>query len=461
MQNGKSAHLSVTETVSSYIAGSTDAALPDDVVEKAKHHILDTLAATVSGSALKPGGFARKFAVRQAGPEEAQVIGTRRATSAINAALANGMMAHADETDDSHPKSNTHPGCGTVPAALAMAEREKADGLSFLKAVVAGYDIGCRMTQALGVDNVHAAHRATHAIGNTFGAAAAAASVARLDAGKVRYVLSYTAQQTSGVNYWARDTEHIEKAFVFAGMPARNGVTAAVMVEMGFTGVNDPFSGDDNFLEAFSSSPRPELLAEGLGKRYEIMFTNIKKFPVGSPIQAPLDALLTLVKKHKLASRNVKSVTARLPEAAARIVNGRNMPDVNLQYILAVGLLDGYLDFEAAHSYERMNAPAVIETEKKIGLVADPALNSARFPRQAVVEITTEDGAVLREHVTSVRGTVDNPLTREEVAEKGLFLMAPLLGEGRVRELIDRIWHLEQVENVRELRPLLSGPFLK
>jgi 2-methylcitrate dehydratase PrpD len=331
--------------------------------------------------------------------------------------------------------------------------------MAFLKGVVAGYDIGCRMPPALGVDALHNLHRATHSIGNCFGAAAAAASVARLTPGKVRYVLSYTAQQTSGVNYWARDTEHIEKSFVFAGMPARNGVTAAVMVKSGFTGVEDPFTGDDNFFEAFSPTPRPNLLTEGLGSRYEVMFTNIKKFSVGSPIQAPLDALLTLIKKHGIKPGDVKSITARLPEASLRIVNGRDMPDVNLQYILAVTLLERRLTFAAAHSYERMSDPAVLEIEKRINTVVDADLSEAKPTRQGIIELTMNDGARLREHVVSVRGTVENPLTREDVEEKCESLMAPVIGEDRTRELIDKIWNLENVKNVRGLRPLLVAPY--
>ncbi|MFH0847381.1 MAG: MmgE/PrpD family protein [Chloroflexota bacterium] len=456
MHQASGSNKSVIEAVSTYIVRSGDAELPAAVVEKAKHHILDTLAAIVTGSKLKPGRFAKKYARSQAGVKEAQVIGSRTVTSAINAALANGIMAHADETDDSHPKSNTHPGCGIVPTALAMSERGETDGMSFLRGVVAGYDIGCRMTQTLGVDDLHRMHRSTHTIGNTFGAAAAAASVARLNAHQVRYVLSYTAQQASGVNYWARDAEHIEKAFVFGGLPARNGVTSAILVESGFTGVEDAFSGEDNFFEAFSPSPKPQLLTEGLGSRYEIIFTNIKRFPVGSPIQAALDALLLLIKKHGIKAGDVKTITVRLPAYGARVVDNRDMPDISLQYILAVTLLDGSLTFETAHSYKRMRDPAVLGIEKLITLVDDPELTAAKIMRQGIVEITTQDGAMFKEHVVSVRGTAENPMTREEVEEKSLDLMTPVLGKDRAMGLIQRIWHLEQVKNIRELRSLLS-----
>ena len=143
---------------------------PPEVIQKAKHHILDTLAAMVSGSKLKPGQLAIEYVKRQAGAEEAQIAGSRVVSSAINAAFANGMMAHADETDDSNARSRMHPGCSIVPAALAMAERQRADGTRFLKGVVAGYDIGCRMTQALGAGELRQASLSSHSIGGNFGA---------------------------------------------------------------------------------------------------------------------------------------------------------------------------------------------------------------------------------------------------------------------------------------------------
>ena len=448
----------IIRDVSSYISRSTEADLPLEVMEKTKHHILDTLAAIVSGSKLKPGQVAIMYANNQAGVHEAQVIGSQILTSAVNAALANGIIAHADETDDIHVKSRNHPGCAIVPAALSMSEKEGVDGMVFLKGVVVGYDIGCRITQALGVDNLWQRSSSISSIGGSFGAAAAAAAVLHLEGDLVRYVLSYTAQQASGLSYLLRDDEHVEKAFVFGGMPARNGVTAATLVQSGFTGVRDPFSGEHNFFEAFSSDSNPTLLTEKLGSHYEIMFASLKKFPVGAPIQAPLQAFLTLMERYRLTSNNVRSIVARLPGDFARIVNNRNMPDINLQYILAVTLLDGNLTFGAAHSFARMKDPLVLEIEKCITLVEDPKLevNDAEIKRQAIVEVTTKDGTKVREHVARVRGMVGNLMTREEVERKCKDLVAPVLGEDRSQELIDTIWNLEKVRNVRELRSLLS-----
>ena len=193
------------------------------------------------------------------------MIGSRIVTTAVNAALANGMLAHADETDDSHAPSLSHPGCAIVPAALAMAERERRNGTALLRAVALGYDIGCRMTQALNAYEFREDGHSTHSFGPMFGAAAAAGALVDLRERKVRHLLSYTAQQASGVSCWMRDEEHIEKAFDFGGMPARNGVAAAAMVAHGFSGVEDVFAGERNFFVAYGRAPNPDVLARGLG----------------------------------------------------------------------------------------------------------------------------------------------------------------------------------------------------
>src|SRR4029434_1815049 len=145
----------VMRELSVYIAAALRRPLRAAVVGKTKHHILDTIAAMVSGSRLAPGKKAIAYVKTLGGVKEACVIGSNITTSAGNAALANGMLAHADETDDSHAPSLTHPGCGIVPAALAMAERERRNGAVFLRAVTLGYDVGCRLTQSLDRSEEH------------------------------------------------------------------------------------------------------------------------------------------------------------------------------------------------------------------------------------------------------------------------------------------------------------------
>ena len=446
---------SVTPDLIRYMANASTSPVPSQVLVKAKNHVLDTIAAMVSGTTIKPGIFALRYIGQQGGNPEAQVVGSGIVTSAINAALANGMLAHSDETDDSNGSAGIHPGCAVIPAALAMAERENASGEAFVRAVILGYDIGSRTTKALGRDAMRARNHLPFSIGGTLGATAAAGSLARLSEEQFRHLLSCGAQQASGVMTYARDTEHIEKAFIFGGMPARNGVTAATMLQSGYTGVDDVFVGDGNFLAAFADSARAEELTAELGSRYEVMLTNIKKYCVGFPIQSAIEGLLGLMAEHQLRADQVERITARLPESGARTVNDREMPDVNLQYAFAVTLLDGKLTFEAAHSFERMKDPRVLDLKKKVTLIGDPELSRARPEGQSIVQVITRDGRRLEKRVTTFKGRSENPLTSYEVEEKALELLEPVLGQSRTRQLMDAVGKLETLASVRDLRPLL------
>jgi 2-methylcitrate dehydratase PrpD len=443
----------VTHALSRYLAGALDRELPPEVAEKGKHHLLDTLAAMISGTRLHPGEMTVKYIRTLGGAAESVVAGTGIVTSAVNAAMANAMLSHADETDDSHKASRSHLGCGVVPAALAMAEREGASGTALLRAVVLGYDIGARISFALDTDNFYNAGHSTHTFAPLFGAAAAAGALARLGPDQMRWMLSYAAQQASGVNCWQRDLDHIEKAFDFGGMAGRNGVTAATMVQAGFTGVDDVFTGPRNFFFAYTQNPRPEKLIDGLGARYEIMLTNIKKWSVGSPIQAPLDCIETLLADDAIAVGEIDQVTLRLSDREHSVVDDRHMPDICIQHMVAIMLLDGTVTFASAHDDRRMAERPVIDLRKRIALIGEPT----RERRTAEVAIRMKDGRTFTATQDAVRGTPDNPMTRAEVEAKAYDLVAPILGKERGRGLIERIWAIETVSNARDLRPLLTA----
>jgi len=445
----------LTGRVARYMAAARQQTLPADVVREAKHRILDTLAAMISGARLKPGESAIRFARAQGGTAEASIVTTNLRSSAINAALVNGMFAHADETDDFEPVTKAHPGCAAVPAALAIGERENASGHELIRAVVLGYDLGCRWLQALGPNHVRATHRSAEGVSATMGAAAAAASMARLDERGMRYVLSYAVQQVSGVWSWERDLEHVEKAFDFAGMGARNGVTAAVMVQSGFSGVPDVLEGEHNALEAHSTQPRPEQMAADLGKRFYVTETAIKTFSVGYPIQSALDALLTLRRQHGLTAESVDRVVVRLPEDGAGIVNDSAMPDVNLQYLAAVALIDGTVSFDASHSFERMRDPQVLAVKQRVQLVADRALMDPAAPRSANVDVHLRDGRMVTHFTRFAPGTKENPLDTAAVGAKARSLITPVLGAQRSEQIIERVNALDDLTSIRDLVRLL------
>src|SRR5919106_850901 len=444
-----------TGRLARYMVEARDRALPPAILRETKHRLLDTLGAIVSGSHLKPGEMAIKYVRSQGGVAEASVITTDLRTSAVNAALANGMFAHADETDDFEPVTKAHPGCAVVPAALAMGERDARSGAEVLKAIVLGYDLCCRFLMALGPDHVRATHRSAEGTSATFGAAAAAAALARLDERGMRYALSYAAQQVSGIWSWTRDTEHIEKAFDFGGMGARNGVSAALMVQAGFTGVADVLDGEHNMIQALSTEPKPEEMVADLGRRFYVTETAIKTFSVGYPIQAPLDALLTLRRQHSLRPDTVARIVARLPEDGALIVSNRAMPDVNLQYVLAVGLIDGTISFEDSHSQARMKDPQVLAVKDRVELIADRSLLDPAAPRSGRVEVTLRDGRTVSHFTRYPPGTKENPLDTNGVNEKARGLMEPVLGRDRTDRIIQTVNELERVGNVRDLVRLL------
>ena len=453
----------VTARLSAYMAGARDRALPEPVLEKTKLHVLDTLAAMVSGSHLLPGRKAIAFAREYGGPCVASVVASDVACGPIQAALANGVLAHADETDDSHGPGRAHPGCATLPAALALGEQLAISGAHLLRAVALGYDVGTRVTMSLGGPAYQAlTRRSTHATSGVFCAAAAAGCAAGLDERGMRYLLDYASQQAAGFGVWGRDVDHIEKAFVFGGQPASAGVTAALLVRSGWTGVEDVFSGPDNFFEAFAPreggamKAEPAKLADGLGERYEILRTNIKKWSVGSPIQATLDALELFRKKRRFAPDDVERVVVRMASDEFRTVNERDMPDVCLQHMVAVTLLDGTAGFAAAHDAARMRDAAVLRERAKVELHADPRIDAVRPRRESIVEIRLRDGTRMEEWVKDVRGTAENPMTRAEVVDKARDLMLPILGRERTERLVEAVLRLETLASLGDLRPLIQ-----
>jgi 2-methylcitrate dehydratase PrpD len=445
------------QTLSEYMAAAGSRPLPDEATEHAKHHLLDTLASMISGSELLPGQAAQRYIRAHGGKGAASIAGTKLTAAPGDAALANGVMAHADETDDSHNASRSHPGCAIVPAALAVGEELGIDGPRFLRAVTLGYDVGTRVVMAMGgAEFSYESSLATHSIAGTFCAAAAAACAAGLNARQMRWALDYTAQQSSGIVAWRRDTDHIEKAFVFGGMTARNGVTAALVVRSGWNGVEDIFSGADNFFQAYAPKAKPERLVEKLGERYEVVQTDIKKWTVGSPIQGPLDAIEAIRSKRPFESDRVQRVTVRLAPSVAAVVDNRDIPDICLQHMVAVMLVDKTVSFHAAHDKPRMQDAAILRERAKVELVRDGELVQFLPVRVAVVEIELADGTRLSERISAVRGTPRNAMSRTEVMEKTRDLTAPILGREKSARLIDAVYAIETVTDIRNLQPLLQ-----
>ena len=225
----------------------------------------------------------------------------------------------------------------------------------------------------------------------------------------MRWLLAYAAQQAAGLACWSRDEEHVEKAFDFDGGGARNGVAKRPPwcrpASAGWT----TCSAGGQLPGRVLAHPRPGRLVQGLGEEYEILRTTVKKWCVGAPIQAPLDALTALMAGHALGPDDPVTLTVRLSEGRARFLAGARMLDVDCRHLLALTLVDGTLTFAAAHDEARTRDPAVAALRQRVRLVGDPALGTPEGP--VVVEAATRDGRVLAHRVdaAAVRGT---PATR-------------------------------------------------
>lgn len=440
------------QVLSNYIAGTLDRELPADVLARVKLHVLDTFAAMISGSRLKPGILAARYVETLGGTPQATVVGTRFLTSTVNAALANAMAAHADETDDTNPIGPVHLGCAATSAAFATGELAGRSGTDLLRAVCLAYDVGARVVSSLGIHSM-SKHRTPSAFTNGFVAASAAAAMLRLDARQVRHVLSYTAEQASGTTMWKRDTEHVLKAFCFGGVGARNGVTAATMVACGLSGVEDILTGKDDFFSVFADKPHPEKLTAGLGSQYAVFDTSIKKWAVGAPMLSVLQAIEALLPQPGVDSRNIASISVTVDGHALRIIDNAVIPDLCLQHLVALMIVDRRATFASVHDFGRMRDPEVLAMRKLVNVITSDEVP----PRQAIVKIGTLDGRSFSHYAKVVRGTAADPLDASEVEAKARDLMAPVLGEAATSALIAALLNLEQLPSLGELRPLLQA----
>lgn len=439
--------MSETLRLATYLAGVSRQDLPAEVAARTRLHLLDGVAAMISGSTLEAGQRAIGYVRKEGTSDDATVIGGGQTASAADAAFANGMSGHADETDDSHP-AGFHPGCGIIAAALSVAERERTSGTALLRAISAGYDVGSRAVLTAMPPTVRQKGYAasTHAIGGTFGAAAAAGSLLPLTPQQWCWALSYTAQQAWGARSYLRDAHHVEKAFVYGGRPARAGVMAATMVYRGFDAVSDVFEGEFNYLDAVGFPPDRAALTAELGQRWEIMRTNIKRYPVGSPILGVVEGLNRLLHEAPIDPVQVQRVVLTMPRLSAQVVNERDMPNVNAQHIAAVMLIDGKLTLAASHDHARMHDPGVVALRARVEL-------QASSDSETYVELRLADGTTRTERVESMRRTP----APEDVQRKALELTSPVMGAAAAAKLVETVLHIERVEDMRELRPLLAA----
>lgn len=450
---------SPTPALSKYIANSQQADIPAEILELGKRHILDTLASLLVSASLKPARLAQAYAKLQGGgATQASILTTKDKTTVLDAIFANAMTAHAAEINDFCPSAFVQPGPPILSTLLSIGETQNSSGKAVLRALITGYEIACRFPKALGIKNLREGGISNHGLAPVFGSAAAAASLLGMKENQIPDVLAYCVQQASGSYNWMRDEEHIEKAFVFAGMPARNGATAALLVQNGFTGNVDALQGSPGWLESTvfvgpeSDMDRNKLI-DGLGEQFEMPLVAYKRYPVGGPTQPTVEAMLTLVKQINPAE--VKHIEIKMP-GKPEIFASAKMPALNLPYLCSVILEDGRLDFHAAQSHERFHQQSIRQKMECVSVLYDGSMETEPRTEPAKVSIRLSDGSTVEHYVEHVLGYPTRPMSHSDVEQKALELIVPVIGKQRARELVETVWNIESLGNIKQLIELLK-----
>tara|TARA_B100001027_G_scaffold53951_1_gene36172 strand:- start:26192 stop:27541 length:1350 start_codon:yes stop_codon:yes gene_type:complete len=428
--------MEIQQKLTKYISEALSLELPKQTQINTRYHLLDTLIAILTGRLLPPGQKGFEFSRNQGGPKEATLIGNDIKVSAINAGFGNGMAAHANETDDSHTVGRFHPGCAIIPGALSIAEKENLDCDKILKAIALGYDVGVRITTSLGYKTPQTTVFATHSLGTIFGCTATVGALLKLSHQQCNYLLSYTIQQASGLACWNRDSDHIEKAFVFSGMTTRNAIYSGLLAKANFTSVIDPLLGERGFHEGFAHNPKPELIVSELGKRFEIDYSSLKKWSVGSPIQSMMDAIEYLLKNNEFNHKEIRELILEIPSDRFHIVNDREIPSISAQHLIAVHLIKKTMGYEEAHDETLVKDPNVVSLRKKIKSISSDMLAAAKPERQSKITIILNNGKKLFYHASSVRGTPDNPMSMGDITSKAKRLFS-VFKNSKTDDLID------------------------
>jgi 2-methylcitrate dehydratase PrpD len=431
----------LTAELSRFIAHSATADWPEEILELGRRHILDTIASIVVCGDRDTARLARRFAVSFGDGEGggAPILGTRLRAALPDAVFASAMTAHGAEINDFCPSAFVQPGPAVVSAGICVAAVDHAPGAALLRAVIAGYELTCRLPKALGVEHGRRLGYSSHGFGPVFGAAAAVASLRGYAESTVNHMLSYCAQQASGSLQWLLDVGHMEKSFVFAGMPARNGVHAALLAEAGFTGVKESLEAKGGWLtsrlfNAERSDFNPGYLVEELGTRFELPLVAYKRFPVGGPTQPVVQAMLELAPRVRRAE--IERIEIEMP-GSARVFAQAEMPALNLPYLCSLILVDGTLAFEMADSLDRKSTdPEVQQLMARVSVAHDPAQEAVPRKESARVTIRLRDGRTESVFVEHVLGYPANPMTRQDVETKARELMGPVLGSAQTDALI-------------------------
>ena len=389
----------------------------------------------------------------EGGAKHASVLGGTFKTSLQNAALANGLLIHLDDYDDTFFPTVLHPSAPTIPAALALAEQGQRSGQDFLIASILGLEATCRAALAIQGVRQGAVWHMTGTAG-VFGSAAAAGRLLGLNADTMAIALSLAGTQASGLRE-AFGT--MTKAF-HPARAAQSGVLAVLLAQQGFTSASTIIEGRHGFIAAFAPDDGDAAcITDGLGERWEVM-SNAPKPYASAILSHPLiDAMLAFRRKG-VTPEQVAGIRGRVNPLTIKL-ESRPQPQTGLegrlsfQHAMTMALVDGAC-FPVQFTDERVRDPLVVEVRRKIAVEADASIAQD----QCELTLTLNDGRTYTERVAHATGSPDNPVSDARLDRKFRELAGSVLPKARVKRLLAALWQLEQVADVGEIIRLCRIP---
>jgi len=424
--------------VADFISNTKYQSLPSAVQYQAKRCLLDILGATLAGSTTPVGRIITHFAAEQYKSSEATILMADAKASIVGATLANAFAANALDIDEGYRLIKGHPGANIFPAALAIAEKQGKSGEELLEAFIVGYEVAIRAGLIL-----HDTYSTYHGSGSwgAIGAAAAASKLLSLGRDEIHYALGI-AEYHAPMTPMMRSIDCPSMVKDGIGWGSMAGVSAALLAQKGFTGI-----------DSLLGSPEHENLIAELGQSFEILNSYFKPYACCRWAQPAVDGVLAIINQHHVRPYEIKRIMVHTFRAATRmtVVKPRNTEEAqySLAYPVAAAIIDGEFGLKQVLG-ERLEDEAILELADKVEIVFSYELEDA-FPARCLceVEIITDGDQSFRSGVMAAKGDLDIPLSDKELERKFRQLAGSALDARKVQNLIEMVWQLEELENVR------------
>ena len=454
---------SPTQVLAEYVSGLSYKTIPPEVLSHIKLCVIDSFGCALFGSTLPWGKIITSFAKDLGKGKGALIWGDGAEVPSTSAPLANGTLIHSFEMDDLHRVGVIHPGAEAIPAADALVRSARGvDGKRFLAALVAGYEVGCRVAMTGGASQLRRGFHPS-ATSGTFAAGAAAAKVLQLNPGKTLHALGIAGTQAAGLMA-AQHASMVKR--MHPGRSAQAGVYGALLAAKGFTGIEDileaPYGG---FCSTFCDNPNLTHLTQGLGERFETLNVGCKPYPCCGSNHTSIDALKKILREHSdVRAENVSKIRIGATRATKLHVGWPYEPksmttaQMNLKFCVAVLLYDR--DFFVDQITEKsIRNDAVVKTTQAIEVFEDSQFEALGDEgRHGVnLEVQLQDGRSFSEKVLHAKGSDKHPMTRDEVLQKFRLLASRVLSRSRVERLEDTLLNLEKLDDAKKIAKLLTA----